>query len=200
VKSFGSTRSDPFDESAKGGGFSVFSLFSAFFFTRHTKKWRLSTPSFLIFIYILFGSKKCDLQTFHCRFRGLMSIPSSSSSLCSARTLRNASFDGTAAGCRLQLMMAAKEEHRDRKTLRPSNMTSAQRSVASLFVFATALLFLKPCLTSSAPPDALAPNHSYFPPHSPAAHNISNMVLLYADIRSLGSKVNIVPPSLICCD
>lgn len=78
-------------------------------------------------------------------------------------------------------------------------MISAQRSVASLFVFATALLFLKTCLTSSVPPDALAPNHSYFPPHSPAAHNISNMVLLYADIRSLGSKVNIVPPSLICC-
>ena len=91
-------------------------------------------------------------------------------------------------------MMAPKEEHRGGKTLRPSKMISAQHSVASLFVFATALLFLKPCLTSSALPDALAPNHSYFPPHSPAAHNISNMVLLYADIRSLGSKVNIVPP------
>jgi len=31
-------------------------------------------------------------------------------------------------------------------------------------------------------------NHSYFPPHSPNARNISNMVLLYADSRSLGHQ------------
>ena len=73
-------------------------------------------------------------------------------------------------------------------------MLIAVRSMVSLVVLA---LILHPHPTSSLPANQHIPNHSYFPPHSPAARNISNMVLLYADSRSLGHKVFLIVCLLI---
>ena len=71
------------------------------------------------------------------------------------------------------------------------------RSMVSLVVLAAVALILHPRPTSSLPANQHIPNHSYFPPHSPAARNISNMVLLYADSRSLGHKVFLIVCLLI---
>jgi hypothetical protein len=73
-----------------------------------------------------------------------------------------------------------------------AKMPLAVRSMVPLVVFAAVALILHPRPTSSLQANKHIPNHSYFPPHSPAARNISNMVLLYADSRSLGHKVLIV--------
>jgi hypothetical protein len=80
-----------------------------------------------------------------------------------------------------------------------AKMPLVVRSMVSLVVLAAVALILHPRPTSSLPANQHIPNHSYFPPHSPAARNISNMVLLYADSRSLGHKVDCVLVDCLLC-